>query len=141
MDDVAASTVEPAQRPIELILLRQLASYLDMPIFVVDAEGRLVYYNEPAEPLLGMRFDEVGMMETADWLAAFRPGEEAGAVLPADQVPLLVALRERRPVHRELWISGLDGIRRPIGATALPLVGQGGVRLGAVAIFWEEPKA
>jgi PAS domain S-box-containing protein len=140
-DDVATSTLERAQRPIELILLRQLASYLDMPIFVVDSEGRLVYYNEPAEPLLGMRFDEVGAMETADWLAAFRPGDEAGAALPADQVPLLVALRERRPVHRELWISGLDGVRRPIGATALPLVGQGGVRLGAVAIFWEEPTA
>ena len=70
---------------------------------------------------------------------AFRPGDEAGGLLPADQVPLLVALRERRPVHSELWISGLDGVRRPIGATALPLVGQGGVRLGAVAIFWQEP--
>lgn len=139
MDDVAASTLEPAQRPIELILLRQLASYLEMPIFVVDAEGRLVYYNEPAEPLLGMRFDEVGMMETADWLAAFQPGDEAGVALPAGEVPILVALRERRPVHRELWISGLDGVRRPIGATALPLVGQGGSYLGAVAFFWLEP--
>ena len=139
MGDVAASTSEPGQRPIELILLRQLASYLDMPIFVVDAEGRLVYFNEPAEPLLGMRFDEVGMMPTADWLVAFRPGDEAGAVLPADEVPILVALRQRMPVHRELWISGLDGVRRPIGATALPLAGQGGVQLGAVAFFWQEP--
>jgi PAS domain-containing protein len=141
MDEVAASNPEPAQRPIELILLRQLASYLDMPIFVVDAEGRLVYYNEPAEPLLGVRFEEVGMLGTADWLAAFRPGDEAGVVLPDDQIPLLVALRERKPVHRELWISGLDGVRRPIGATALPLVGQGGVLLGAVAMFWQEPTA
>ena len=130
---------DPAQRPIELVLLRQLASYLDMPIFVVDAKGGLVYYNEPAESLLGVRFDEVGVMETADWLAAFRPGDEAGAVLPADQIPLLVALRERRPVHSDLWISGLDGVRRPIEATAIPLVGQGGVHLGAVAIFWLEP--
>jgi PAS domain-containing protein len=129
---------EPTQRPIELILLRQLASYLDMPIFVVDADGRLVFYNEPAEALLGVRFDEVGVMEAADWLAAFRPGDEAGAMLPIDQVPLLVALQERRPVHSELWISGLDGVRRPIGATAFPLVGQGG-HLGAVAIFWLEP--
>ncbi len=36
---------------------------------------RLAYYNEPAEPLLGVRFDEVGGMATADWLAAFRPGD------------------------------------------------------------------
>lgn len=63
------SRTDQSQRPIELILLRQLASYLDMPIFVIDAQGRLVYYNEPAEPLLGVRFDEVGVMEMADWLA------------------------------------------------------------------------
>ena len=135
------SNAEPVQRPIELILLRQLASYLDMPIFVVDAEGRLVYYNEPAESLLGVRFDEVGVMETAAWLAAFRPGDEAGGVLPADEVPILIALREQRPVQCELWISGLDGVRRPIGATALPLVGQGGSHLGAVALFWLESPA
>jgi len=129
----------PAQRPIELILLRQLASYLDMPIFVVDGEGRLVYYNEPAEPLLGVRFEEVGSMEMTDWLAAFRPSDQAGVPLPADEVPLVVALRERRPVHRELSISGLDGVHRRIGATALPLSGQEATFIGAVAIFWPEP--
>ncbi len=88
-----------------------------------------------------MRFEEVGILEMADWLAAFRPGDESGAILPDDEVPLVVALRERRPVHRNLSIAGLDGIRRQIEATALPLVGQGGVRLGAVAIFWQEPTA
>jgi PAS domain-containing protein len=132
---------QPSQRPIELILLRQLASYLDMPVFVVDAQGRLAYYNEPAELLLGVRFDEVGMMEMADWLAAFQPGDQSGALLSADDVPLVVALRERRPVHRDLSIAGLDGVRRRIGATALPLTGQGGTFIGAVAIFWPEPAA
>ena len=132
---------EHAQRPIELILLRQLASYLDMPTFLVDRDGRLVYYNEPAEPLLGVRFEDVGSMEMADWLAAFRPSDQAGVPLPADEVPLVVALRERRPVHRELSISGLDGIRRRIGATALPLSGQGASFIGAVAIFWPESGA
>lgn len=120
-------------------MLRQLASYLDMPVFVVNAGGQLVYYNEPAEALLGVRFDDVGLMDSAEWLAAFRPGDEDGATLPADQVPILLALRDRRPVHRELWISGLDGVRRPIGATSFPIVGQGGGLLGAVAIFWLEP--
>jgi PAS domain-containing protein len=129
---------DPNQRPIELILLRQLASYLDMPTFVVDSEGRLVYFNEPAEPLLGVRFDEVGGMEIDAWLAAFRPGDETGTALPENEIPLIVALRERRPIHRRVWISGLDGVRRPIGATCLPLIGQGRVFLGAVAIFWPE---
>ena len=135
----SVSRVDHDQRPIELILLRQLASYLDMPIFVVDAEGQLVYYNEPAEPLLGVRFDEVGTMEMADWLAAFRPADPSGVILPTDEVPLVVALRERRPVHSNLSISGLDGLRRQIGSTALPLSGQDGTFIGALAIFWSEP--
>ncbi len=133
------SRVDHDQRPIELILLRQLASYLDMPIFVVDAEGQLVYYNEPAEPLLGVRFDEVGTMEMSDWLAAFRPADQSGVILPENEVPLVVALRERRPVHGNLSISGLDGLRRQIGSTALPLSGQDGTFIGALAIFWSEP--
>jgi PAS domain-containing protein len=133
------SRVDHDQRPIELILLRQLASYLDMPIFVVDAEGQLVYYNEPAEPLLGVRFDEVGTMEMSDWLAAFRPADPSGVILPENEVPLVVALRERRPVHGNLSISGLDGLRRQIGSTALPLSGQDGTFIGALAIFWSEP--
>lgn len=33
------------QKAIELILTRQLASYLAMPIFLVDAAGTLVFYN------------------------------------------------------------------------------------------------
>jgi PAS domain-containing protein len=139
--DTDVSRPQRGQRPIELILLRQLASYLDMPIFVVDAQGRLAYFNEPAEPLLGVRFDEVGMMEMADWLAAFNPGDQSGTILSADEVPLVVALRERRPLHRDLAIAGLDGVRRPIGATALPLTGQGGTFIGAVALFWPEPVA
>jgi hypothetical protein len=31
--------------PVELILMRQLASYLATPIFLVDADGTLVFYN------------------------------------------------------------------------------------------------
>ena len=132
------SPADSTQRPIELILLRQLASYLDMPTFVVDAAGELVYFNGPAESLLGVRFDEVGQMESAQWLAAFQPGDEAGATLPTEEVPILAALHGRRPVHRQLWISGLDGIRRPVRVTAFPIVGQGAALFGAVAIFWVE---
>jgi PAS domain-containing protein len=44
------------QLEIEMILMRQLASYLAMPIFIVDPVGNLVFYNEPAESILGRRF-------------------------------------------------------------------------------------
>jgi hypothetical protein len=42
---------------VELILMRQLASYLAMPILLFDPAGNLLFYNEPAEALVGRRFD------------------------------------------------------------------------------------
>ena len=37
------------QQPVELILLKQVAGYLATPMFLVDPDGNLLFYNEPAE--------------------------------------------------------------------------------------------
>ena len=39
--------------PIQIILTRQLAAYLSVPVFLVDPKGNLLFYNEPAEIVLG----------------------------------------------------------------------------------------
>ena len=127
-----------AQKAVELILMRQLASYLAVPIFLVDPDGTLLYYNEPAERLLGRRYDETGEMPATEWGTMFTPTAEDGSPLPPDELALSVALRKWHPAHRGLIIQGLDGVTRRIAVTAFPLEGQGGRRLGAVAIFWEE---
>ena len=62
-----------SQKPVELILMRQLASSLAMPIFLVDAGGALAFYNEPAEALLGKRFDETGEMTVGEWASVWQP--------------------------------------------------------------------
>jgi hypothetical protein len=49
-----------AQHPIEVILMRQLASSLAVPILVVDPAGTLLFYNTPAEGLLGQRYARRG---------------------------------------------------------------------------------
>ena len=46
--------------PIQIILIRQLAGYLSVPLFLVDPKGDLLFYNEPAEAILGRRFEETG---------------------------------------------------------------------------------
>lgn len=125
------------QYEVEVILTRQLASYLAMPIFVVDPQGNLIFYNEPAEAILGQRFEESGEMPAEEWATIFQPTDEDGEHLPPEQLPLVVALVEHHPAHRDFWIRGLDGNRRHIGVTAFPLIGQAGRCLGAVAIFWE----
>jgi PAS domain-containing protein len=126
-----------AQKPIELIITRHLASTLAMPVFLVDADGTLVFYNEPAERVLGVRFEETGEMSATEWAAAWPPLDRDGNPLPPEQVPLLAAVTGRHPAHGTFWIRGLDGQRRHIEVTALPLVRPGGDVVGAAAFFWE----
>jgi PAS domain-containing protein len=125
------------QKDVEVILTRQLASYLATPVFIVDPLGTLLFYNEPAERILGLRFDETGEMSTAEWSRAFTPVDEHGAPLPAEALPLTLALTQGTPTHGRFWIKGQDHARRLIEVTAFPLVGQTPRPLGAVAIFWE----
>ena len=108
-----------------------------MPIFIVDPEGNLLFYNEPAEIILGQRFRESGKLPQEEWSTIFQFKDETGKLLDPTEVPLAITLEERRPVHRRLWLHGLDDSRSLIEATCLPLEGQANRFLGAMAIFWE----
>ena len=125
------------QQPVELILTRQWASYLAMPIFLADADGNLLFYNEPAEMPLGHRYDEAGPMPLAELSEIFETRAEDGAPLPAEELPLGIALLQQQPAHRRVQFRGLDGVWRLLEITAFPLEGQGGRHLGAIALFWE----
>ena len=137
----ASSSRQPTNhRELEVILMRQLADCLAMPIFIVNVEGTLLFYNEPAERLLGQRFEETGELSTAQWSRAFVPTDHHGKLLPPKRLPLVIALRERRPAHADFLIRGFDHVVRHIQATAFPLTGRANRFLGAVAVFWEVPK-
>src|SRR5215471_6860169 len=97
------------QKPIELILTRQLATSLAMPIFLVDASGTLVFYNEPAEHLIGSRFEETGEMPATEWATRWRPTDGAGEPLPPECLPLSIAAAQAQPAHGEFSIESLDG--------------------------------
>ncbi len=129
--------MKPRQHEIEVILTRQLASYLSTPIFLVDVEGTLLFYNESAEAILGHRFEESGEMAAAELSTMFTTTDDDGAEIPPEGLPLMMALRGHVPAHRTFWIRALDGVRRHLEVTALPLIGQSKRIIGAVAIFWE----
>ncbi len=126
-----------AQKEIEMILARHLATYLAMPVFIVDTQGTLVFYNEPAERILGLRFEETGEIGVPEWTTRFTPTDAEGAPLPPGELPLVVAMNTLRPTHRSFYIFGLDQVRRHIEVTAFPVVGQADRYLGAMALFWE----
>jgi PAS domain-containing protein len=129
-----------SQQEIEVILSRHLAECLAMPIFIVNPDGDLIFYNEPAEAILGQSYTETGMMPAQEWATIFQPFDSEGNPLPPDELPLIIALREHHPAHRLFNIHGKDGVSREIEVTAFPLIGQANRFLGALAIFWENPK-
>jgi len=122
---------------IQIILTRQLAGYLSVPTFLVDPKGTLLFYNEPAEELLGRRFDETGAMPAEEWSTIFAPVDRQGEPIPPAELPLMIALHDRRPAHERFFIRGLNGVRRHLEVAAIPILGIQGELLGAITLFWE----
>lgn len=127
-----------AYKDVELILTRQLASYLTSPIFLVGPDGTLLYYNEPAEAILGHRFEETGEVPMDTWSTMYTPTDDKGKELAPEELPLVEAITHRRPAQKGFWIMGRDNIRRHIIVTAFPLLAQGDHMVGALSIFWED---
>ena len=122
--------------PIEVVLLKQVAGYLAMPVFVVDEDGTLAYYNESAEELLGQRYEETGQIPLGAWGNLWSPTDADGRPVPPEELPLAVAVRDRRPVQGNVSIRRSDGADRDLTITALPLESADGSHLGGFAIFW-----
>lgn len=128
------------QQEIEVILARQLSEYLSLPIFIVNPNGDLLFYNEPAEIVLGKNYSETGIMPADEWATVFQPVTAKGHPIPPEELPLIIAIKERHPAHKIIWIRGLDGVLREIEIAAFPLIGQADRFLGGIAVFWETKK-
>ena len=125
------------QKNLVLILAREFASKLATPTLVTDAAGNLVFYNEPAEDVLGKTYAEAGELSAADWAELFAVEDTAGEPMQLEQMPGGIALLERRPAFGQLWITAMDGVRRLISITAFPLWASASDFVGIVAVFWE----
>ena len=123
------------QRPLELILARNLMSALSTPAFLVDEGGVLVFYNEAAGSLLGKRFEELGTVGPGEWGSMFGPFDENGDPIPYDELPLVVAVRNGRPAHADFDIRATDGAMHTVEVSAFPILTAHGSQ-GAIAVFW-----
>lgn len=126
------------QKELILILAREFASKLATPMFVADRHGDLVFYNEPAEEVLGRTFAEAGEIPADRWTSLFQPEELEGGPVGLEAMPAGVALLERKPAHATLRITGLDRRKRVVSVTAFPLFARADEFVGIVAIFWEQ---
>jgi PAS domain-containing protein len=124
-------------KPIQIILARQFASSLATPILIVDTQGTLIYYNEPAEAILGQRFEETGEIAADTWSKLFAIEDEERNAIPQESRPTMLALSERKPFSRTVWMQCGHREWRHVNITAYPLIGEAEQFLGAKMIFWE----
>ncbi|HEX6333522.1 MAG TPA: PAS domain-containing protein [Flavisolibacter sp.] len=124
---------------IEIILTRQLADCLAMPVFLTDTQGNLLFYNEPAEDILGKRYEDTGEMDMHEWGTVFKNKDDEGNPVPPEELPLVKTLQSQLPYHKTFWIESLQGKAERISVTSYPIIGRAGNFLGAVAIFWRTP--
>jgi PAS domain-containing protein len=126
---------DSSQRPLELILARNLLSALSTAAFLVNQPGDIIFYNEAAAALLGRRFEEHGAMSAQDWVDSFGPIDDDGNPIPIEQQPLTAALRSNRPGHARHRIRSLSGAEHLVEVSGLPVIGADGFQ-GAMIFFW-----
>jgi PAS domain-containing protein len=127
--------VNDGQRPLELILARNLMTSISTPAFLVDQGGVVVFFNDAAGMLLGRRFEEAGRMQPDEWGTAFGPFDDEGRTIPYDELPLTLALRRGRPAHSRFHIRSATGEDHEIEVSAIPIMTSTETR-GAIALFW-----
>jgi PAS domain-containing protein len=130
-----------APKSLPLILARELAANLATPMFLLDAGGMLVFYNDAAALLLGKPFAELGEIPSGEFGASLDLTALDGTRLLRRDSPSGVAYFDRKPAHMKVMATSYDGVRRAYEATAYPLLGSTGEMNGVVAIFWPDPAA
>ena len=124
------------QKPLELILARNLLTSISTPAFLVDADAAVVFYNEAAAALLGKSFEDAGRMSAEEWTAAFGPFDHDGAPVEVDSLAITEAIRSGRPAHGTFSIRAADGGRASVEASAFPVIASPEGSSGAMILFW-----
>jgi PAS domain-containing protein len=130
--------MQSPQKPLELILARNLLTSISTPSFLVDGRGTMVFYNEAAAAVLGRSFEEAGQMTADEWTAAFGPLSSEGDALAFDELSLTKAIRDGRPAHGSFRIRTAANPQQPIEAAAFPIVASPEGSSGAMIMFWPQ---
>ncbi len=108
---------------------RGLLDALPAAIYVTDAAGAIVYYNEAAAELWGHR----PPLGTSQWCGSWKLFWPDGTPLPHDQSPMAIALKEKRAVRgMEAIAERPDGARVPFVPYPTPLFDESGALVGAI---------
>ena len=130
-------TIPGPSHSLPMILARELAANLATPMFLLDARGMLVYFNDAAALLIGRTLAEMGEIPGSELHSALSMTTLDGRPVRLRDSASGIAFFERRPAHKRLIAHSYDGVRRVVEATAYPLFGANSEMDGVVSVFWE----
>jgi PAS domain-containing protein len=125
------------QKDVILILARELASNIATPMLVLDETGTIVFFNEPAEKILGAAFASIGEVSPEQYDSNWATTDPDGNELSLRQGPMARIVSDHAPAHRLIRVRGLDGVWHLIETTLYPLFASASRFVGAVGVFWE----
>ena len=125
-----------SQKPLELILARNLLTSISTAGFLLDDRAAVVFYNEAAAALLGRSFEEAGRMEAEEWTRVFGPVDDGGVPIEVDSLATTEAIRAGRPSHGTFTIRTAGGSTEAVEASAFPIVTSEHGSSGAMVLFW-----
>jgi PAS domain S-box-containing protein len=112
-----------------LVRSSRLLDALPAALYVTDAAGRIVYFNEAAATLWGCR----PRLHNDQWCGSWRLYWPDGTLLPHDECPMAMALKEGKPNRgREAVAERPDGTRVPFMAFPTPFHDDAGILIGAI---------
>jgi PAS domain S-box-containing protein len=108
---------------------RDVLEALPAAIYITDASGRILFYNQAAVDLWG-RHPVLGISE---WCGSWKLYRSDGSQLPHDQCPMALTLKEGRSIRgMEAIAERPDGTRVPFIPYPTPLFDEEGALVGAV---------
>jgi PAS domain S-box-containing protein len=126
-ESVTASVASPVQALPNID--KSVLDVLPSAVYVTDACGRILYYNRAAASLWGR---EPALFESF-WCGSWKLYRPDGTVLPHDQCPMAITLKQGRPVRGvEAVLERPDGTRIPFIPYPAPLFDAAGTLVGAV---------
>jgi PAS domain-containing protein len=119
-------------------LAREIVQHVPTPMFVLDAVGTLVYFNDAGAKLIGKPYSEIGPIGAAEFGDVLQLTSTSGELLRRRDSPAGIAFFQNRPSHQRVVVTGYDGVRRTVDASAYPLLNERGDNDGIIAVFWQE---
>jgi PAS domain S-box-containing protein/diguanylate cyclase (GGDEF)-like protein len=119
----------------EIDFFRSILDNLHVAVYVVDREGKILFWNDGAERITGyLRQDVIGRMHTDNFLGETDNDDND---LSGSLAPTTTAMREGKPTQALVSMRHKSGHRIPVQLWAFPVRNSDGVIIGAAESFEE----